>query len=149
MILHLHKGTTEAHAQTLAKETKSTISFDGEKYVLVTSSKVKEVPEIAKTLVSESFVTSSDIQLASKEYQQAVRTIQLNDFAIGGTTYNTVMIAGPCSVESEEQIISVAKDVKASGAKLLRGGAFKPRTSPYDFQGLRGEGLELLRTARK
>ena len=59
------------------------------------------------------------------------------------------MIAGPCSVESEEQIIEVAKAVKAAGAKMLRGGAFKPRTSPYDFQGLRGEGLDLLFKARK
>ena len=59
------------------------------------------------------------------------------------------MIAGPCSVESEEQIITVAKAVKEAGAKMLRGGAFKPRTSPYDFQGLRGEGLELLMKARK
>lgn len=59
------------------------------------------------------------------------------------------MIAGPCSVESEEQIIEVAKAVKASGATLLRGGAFKPRTSPYAFQGLRAEGIELLLEAKK
>ena len=52
------------------------------------------------------------------------------------------MIAGPCSVESEAQICAVAEDVKASGAALLRGGAFKPRTSPYDFSGLKGEGIE-------
>ena len=58
------------------------------------------------------------------------------------------MIAGPCSVESEEQIIQVAKAVKASGATMLRGGAFKPRTSPYAFQGLRAEGIELLIKAR-
>ena len=59
------------------------------------------------------------------------------------------IIAGPCSVESEEQILSVASNVKTSGAAFLRGGAFKPRTSPYAFQGLRAEGLELLRHARK
>ena len=58
------------------------------------------------------------------------------------------MIAGPCSVESESQIIEVAKAVKAAGANMLRGGAFKPRTSPYDFQGLKDEGLELLKAAR-
>lgn len=62
---------------------------------------------------------------------------------------NFKVIAGPCSVESEEQIIEVAKRVKAAGAKFLRGGAFKPRTSPYAFQGLRAEGLELLQEARK
>ena len=66
---------------------------------------------------------------------------------IGGG--NFVMIAGPCSVESEEQIVAVAKAVKAAGAQLLRGGAFKPRTSPYDFPGLKATGLELLKIARQ
>jgi 3-deoxy-7-phosphoheptulonate synthase len=61
---------------------------------------------------------------------------------------NFTVIAGPCSVESREQIISVAKDVKAAGASLLRGGAFKPRTSPYSFQGMGEEGLDLLLEAR-
>ena len=60
-----------------------------------------------------------------------------------------MLIAGPCSVESEEQIIEIAREVKASGASMLRGGAFKPRTSPYDFQGLKGQGLELLKAARQ
>ncbi len=59
------------------------------------------------------------------------------------------VVAGPCSVESEEQILTVAKAVKAAGATMLRGGAFKPRTSPYDFQGLHGEGLRLLSLAKK
>ena len=59
------------------------------------------------------------------------------------------IIAGPCSIESEEQIIEVAEAVKKSGANILRGGAFKPRTSPYAFQGLRGEGLKLLLEAKK
>ena len=69
-----------------------------------------------------------------------------NKVLIGGGHF--AVIAGPCSVESEEQIVGIARAVKATGATLLRGGAFKPRTSPYDFQGLRGEGLELLRKAR-
>ena len=66
---------------------------------------------------------------------------------IGGG--NFCVMAGPCSVESEEQIVAVAKAVKASGANMLRGGAFKPRTSPYDFAGLKAEGLELLKIARQ
>ena len=66
---------------------------------------------------------------------------------IGGGHFS--VIAGPCSVESEEQIVGVAKRVKAAGASLLRGGAFKPRTSPYAFQGMRAEGLELLSIAKK
>ena len=73
--------------------------------------------------------------------------IDVGGVKIGGG--NFVMIAGPCSVESEEQIVAVAKAVKASGANILRGGAFKPRTSPYAFQGMRAEGLELLLEAKK
>lgn len=70
-----------------------------------------------------------------------------NKVLIGGG--NFAVMAGPCSVESEEQIVGIAKAVKASGANMLRGGAFKPRTSPYDFQGLGADGLELLKVARK
>ena len=73
--------------------------------------------------------------------------VQVGDVKIGGG--NFCMIAGPCSVESEEQIVSVAQAVKKAGANLLRGGAFKPRTSPYAFQGLKAEGLELLKIARQ
>ena len=73
--------------------------------------------------------------------------VEVGDVKIGSG--NFCMIAGPCSVESEEQIVAVAKAVKASGANMLRGGAFKPRTSPYDFQGLKGSGIELLKIARR
>ena len=73
--------------------------------------------------------------------------VQVGDVKIGHG--NFCMIAGPCSVETEEQIVAVAKAVKASGANMLRGGAFKPRTSPYDFQGLKAEGIELLKIARQ
>ena len=73
--------------------------------------------------------------------------VEIGDVKVGGGHF--VMIAGPCSVESESQIVTVAKAVKAAGADMLRGGAFKPRTSPYDFAGLKAEGLELLRIARQ
>ena len=72
--------------------------------------------------------------------------VEVGDVRVGGGHF--ALIAGPCSVESEEQIVAVAKAVKAAGANMLRGGAFKPRTSPYDFAGLKAEGLELLRIAR-
>ena len=86
-------------------------------------------------------------KLACKEFHPEPTIVDVNGVLIGGNNF-TVM-AGPCSVESEEQIISIAKDVKASGAKILRGGAYKPRTSPYAFQGLALEGLDLLKEARK
>ena len=73
--------------------------------------------------------------------------VEIGDVKVGGG--NFVMIAGPCSVESEEQIVAVAKAVKAAGAKMMRGGAFKPRTSPYDFAGLKATGLEYLKIARQ
>jgi len=73
--------------------------------------------------------------------------VDVNGVKIGGN--NFVMIAGPCSVESQQQIETVAKAVAASGASMLRGGAFKPRTSPYDFQGLKAHGIELLKYAKE
>ena len=82
----------------------------------------------------------------NRKFHPEDTVVEVGDVKIGGG--NFVMIAGPCSVESEEQIVAVAQAVKASGANILRGGAFKPRTSPYAFQGMRAEGLELLREAR-
>ena len=84
---------------------------------------------------------------ANRKFHPADTVIEVGGVKIGGG--NFAIAAGPCSVESEEQICLVAGLVKASGAKLLRGGAFKPRTSPYDFQGLKAEGLRLLSVAKK
>jgi len=75
------------------------------------------------------------------------RCVKIGNAAIGGGRFT--LIAGPCSVESEAQITAVARDVQRSGATILRGGAFKPRTSPYDFQGLGAEGIRLLLQAKK
>ncbi len=85
-------------------------------------------------------------KLANRLFHPDDTEIKINHRSIGGGSLS--VIAGPCSVESEEQIIEIAKTVKQSGAGFLRGGAFKPRTSPYSFQGLRQEGLELLKLAR-
>ena len=94
------------------------------------------------------------VKRVSEPYKQANRSfhpedtvVQVGDVKIGGGHF--AMIAGPCSVESPEQIVEVARAVKASGANILRGGAFKPRTSPYAFQGMKGEGLKLLVQAKK
>ena len=90
---------------------------------------------------------SEPFKCCNRKFHPEDTVVEVGDVKIGGG--NFVMIAGPCSVESEEQIVAVAQAVKASGANILRGGAFKPRTSPYSFQGLRAEGLELLQEARK
>ena len=86
-------------------------------------------------------------KLVSREFHPADTIIDVDGIKVGGPHF-TVM-AGPCSVESEEQLLSTARAVKAAGATILRGGAYKPRTSPYEFQGLGKEGLRLLQVAKK
>ena len=90
---------------------------------------------------------SEPFKQCSRKFQPQDTVIEVGGVKIGGGHF--AMIAGPCSVESREQVIEVAHGVKAAGATLLRGGAFKPRTSPYDFQGLKADGIELLLEAKK
>ncbi len=90
---------------------------------------------------------SQPFKLVGRELRSSRTTVNVGGVIIGGDNY--VVIAGPCSVESREQIIETARAVKKSGASLLRGGAYKPRTSPYDFQGLGVEALEFLKDARE
>ena len=90
---------------------------------------------------------SEPFKQANRKFHPKDTIIEIGDVRIGGGYF--AVIAGPCSVESEEQIIEVATAVKESGANILRGGAFKPRTSPYAFQGMKGEGIKLLLEAKK
>jgi 3-deoxy-7-phosphoheptulonate synthase len=104
--------------------------------------------ELAGTLgvlpgVSHVVHVSRPYKLASREFHAAPTVVGVRDVEIGGP--ECIVMAGPCAVESREQIFAAARAVKEAGAKLLRGGAFKPRTSPYSFQGLAREGLDLLR----
>lgn len=98
--------------------------------------------------IVEAVKTVSDpFKKANRKFHPENTVITVGNTSVGGDIFT--MIAGPCSVESEEQIIEVANAVKAAGATMLRGGAFKPRTSPYDFQGMKAEGIELLLEAKK
>src|SRR5579885_1439732 len=90
---------------------------------------------------------SHPFKFVSKEYRAEKTVIRVNGCEIGGAEF--IVIAGPCSVESEDQVLETAIAVKKAGANILRGGAFKPRTSPYDFQGLEEHGLKLLRKAKE
>ncbi len=90
---------------------------------------------------------SEPFKQANRKFHPKDTVVSVGDVKIGGGHF--AMIAGPCSVESETQIIEVAQAVKASGAAILRGGAFKPRTSPYAFQGMKDEGIRLLLKARQ
>jgi 3-deoxy-7-phosphoheptulonate synthase len=91
--------------------------------------------------------TELEIKKTSKLFHPQDTVIKVDNAIVGGN--NIAIIAGPCSVESEEQIISIAESVKKSGATFLRGGAYKPRTSPYSFQGMQEDGLKLLRRAKE
>jgi 3-deoxy-7-phosphoheptulonate synthase len=86
-------------------------------------------------------------KLVAHEFRQTASLVKVGDVTVGGP--EVVVMSGPCSVESREQLISIADDVKKAGARILRGGAFKPRTSPYSFQGLGVDGLKLLAEARE
>ena len=97
--------------------------------------------------VEEVLSVSKPYKLASREFHPENTKVKVNDITIGGD--ELVIMAGPCTVESEQQILETAREVKANGATVLRGGAFKPRTSPYDFRGLGEEGLKLLAIARE
>ena len=90
---------------------------------------------------------SEPFKSANRKFHPDDTVVKVGDTSVGGDIFT--FIAGPCSVENEEQLIGIAREVKRLGATMLRGGAFKPRTSPYDFQGLKAEGIDLLVEAKK
>ena len=155
MIAILKHGTTVEQTQHLVQWLKKMnldvhISHGAEVTVL---GLVGDTSRIDMELLSSLEIVDT-IKRVSEPFKQANRkfhpedsVIEIGDVKIGGGHF--AMIAGPCSVESEEQIIEVAQAVKDSGADILRGGAFKPRTSPYAFQGLKNEGIRLLLEAKK
>jgi 3-deoxy-7-phosphoheptulonate synthase len=110
-----------------------------------------DVPDLMKLSamagVEQVVPVTKSYKLVNKEFRPDRTVIKVNGVSIGGD--NFVVMAGPCSVESRDQILSSARAVKEAGAQILRGGAFKPRTSPYSFQGLGEEGLKLLAQARE
>lgn len=155
MILTLKKGTTQKgieHVCSKIKELGFTphISKGEERTVIG----VIGENAIAKREIFESFFAVDSItpiskpyKLVSREFKKEDTIVKVKDLEIGGK--KIVVIAGPCSVESKESLLETAKAVKEAGAVMLRGGAFKPRTSPYSFQGLGKKGLEYLAEARK
>ena len=111
------------------------------------TSKIDPTQVEANEIVERVMHVAEPFKKANKLFHPEPTIVDVNGQKIGGK--KLAMIAGPCSVETEEQIIGVAESVKKSGANFLRGGAFKPRTSPYAFQGLKYEGLELLKKAKE
>jgi 3-deoxy-7-phosphoheptulonate synthase len=127
-------------------------SIQGEERVVIGAVGVGDVTPCLESLeampgVEKAVRISAPYKFVSREFQPAKSRVRVNGHEIGGEEFT--VIAGPCSVESERQIMETAEAVARSGARLLRGGAFKPRTSPYEFQGLEVEGLRLLRRAKE
>src|SRR5579872_6942688 len=127
-------------------------SIEGEARVVIGVVGVGDVTACLESLeatpgVESAMRISAPYKFVSKEFKKEHSAIKVNGLDIGGSQF--IVMAGPCSVESEKQIMETAEGVAAAGAQILRGGAFKPRTSPYDFQGLEHEGLKLLRKAKE
>jgi 3-deoxy-7-phosphoheptulonate synthase len=127
-------------------------SIEGEERVVIGAVGMGDVTACIESLeampqVEKAVRISAPYKFVSKEFRPEKTEITVAGATIGGDEF--VVMAGPCSVESEKQILESAEIVAKHGAKLLRGGAFKPRTSPYDFQGLEEEGLKLLAKARE
>ena len=155
MIIVLKPGTAEPEIQQVAEAVKQ-FGYEPRLIRGVERTIVACVGDERHHHTLESLIVMSQVEsvtpvqkkykLVSREYQNADTILDLNGLKIGGDNFHVV--AGPCSVENRQQTIETAKIVKQGGATLFRGGAFKPRTSPYDFQGLGREGLELLKEAR-
>jgi len=155
MIAILKNGTTPAQTQHLVNWLKAMnldvhISEGAHVTVLGLIGDTSRVDmDLLKSLEMVESVkrVSEPFKQANRKFHPKDTVIDVNGVQIGGGHF--AMIAGPCSVESEAQIIEVAEAVKAAGANILRGGAFKPRTSPYAFQGMKGEGIRLLLKAKE
>jgi 3-deoxy-7-phosphoheptulonate synthase len=148
MIIHLKPGASEDAVKKLVEELDAFRFRKNGHEVVVTSSAVKELDLDNEDIIDNTFVFDSDIQLASRGYLANTREVDINGLKIGGANNNTLMIAGPCSVESKSQITASAELLKELGVSTLRAGCYKPRTSPYSFQGLGLEGLKLLAEMR-
>jgi 3-deoxy-7-phosphoheptulonate synthase len=149
MIIHLKKTINSERAAEIAGSINAfTFEKDGV-HVLISGSGMKEVPSSIESDVDQFWVFDNDIQLASRKYIDKKREVKIGNTTIGGDTNATVLIGGPCSVESEDQIEESAQMLVDMGLTTLRGGCYKPRTSPYSFQGLGLEGLKLLAKMRE
>jgi 3-deoxy-7-phosphoheptulonate synthase len=149
MIIHLKKEIGLERANIVAKENNAFLIERPTYFELISSSGQKEVAAKYSSEVLETFTFDTDIQLASRKYINKTREVKVGKVTIGGDSKNTLLIAGPCSVESEAQIQESSALLLKNNLTTLRGGCYKPRTSPYSFQGLGLEGLKLLKKMKE
>ena len=155
MIAVLKQGTTETQIENLSTWLKNQgldvhISHGSMHTVVgLVGDTAKIDAELLESLeIVESVKRISEpFKSANRKFHPDDSVIEVGNTSVGGDIF--AVMAGPCSVENEEQVMAIARSVKAAGATMLRGGAFKPRTSPYDFQGLKADGIELLLRAKE
>lgn len=148
MIIKLKQGLSSSEKEAIASELSAFLIQEDGQDILITGSSLKEIPNHLQDKTEQNWVFANDIQLASQKYKSS-RQVKIGNLTIGGDTKNTILIGGPCSVESLEQIKSSSELLKKLGLQTLRGGCYKPRTSPYSFQGMGLEGLKLLAQMRE
>jgi len=156
MIISMRKHATKEEIEHVCERIREfgfkVHSIQGEERVVIGAVGVGDVTSCLEMLeatvgVESAVRISAPYKFVSREFKRERTRISVDGVEVGGDEF--VVMAGPCSVESEQQIMETAECVRAAGAKILRGGAFKPRTSPYEFQGLELEGLKLLARARE
>src|SRR5581483_5106912 len=152
MKLHATRAEIDAVCERIAEFGYKVHSIEGEERVVIGVVGVGDVTACLESLeampqVEKAVRISAPYKFVSREFRHEKTRIRANGTEIGGDEF--ILMAGPCSVESEQQILTTARFVREQGAAFLRGGAFKPRTSPYDFQGLELDGLKLLRKAQQ
>jgi 3-deoxy-7-phosphoheptulonate synthase len=153
LIIVLEKDVTDEHVEEIIKQVEdyglSIHRSTGEEQVVLGAIGIQPNFDLRKIKILEGvsavYRVTEPFKLASRGYKKENTVIKFGNVILGSN--EIVTIAGPCAVESEKQIMTIAKAVKDAGAKILRGGAFKPRSSPYSFQGMGEEGLKLLRKA--
>lgn len=144
MIIELKKNTDKKIAEEMAAFYEAVILCKQDTYILITPSRIRNTDSGHRDFIEKAVVCSSDIQLASREYRNETREVRIGSQVLGGQSRNCIIAIGPCGVESEEQLEQTAQLIRECGLNTLRAGAFKPRTSPYSFQGMGEEGLKLL-----
>ena len=149
MIIHLPKNITHAQVQEYAQQVGALCIEKADYFVLVTNHAMKQLPDMLKDVVLQHWNFDTDMQLSSRQYMPNTHRITIGDTYIGGDGKNQLMIAGPCAVESREQIEQSCQMLKEQGIRVLRAGCYKPRTSPYTFRGLGEDGLKLLAEMRE
>lgn len=153
MVIVLEKNVTDSQLENIIKHLEdfgfSIHKSTGDEQIVLGAIGVKPEFDIRKVKildgVADVFRITEPFKLASRTHKSEDTILKIKDIDIGGN--EVIVMAGPCSIESEEQIFKLAKIVSKAGARVLRGGSFKPRTSPYSFQGLGEEGLKLMRKA--